>query len=71
MSTHQVVVGLDVGGTSTNATVLDATGRHRGLLTGGDLAAWRATVEPAVSGEFHGSTVYKPGPWSQGLSPER
>lgn len=27
MSTHQVVVGLDVGGTSTNATVLDATGR--------------------------------------------
>jgi gamma-glutamyltranspeptidase/glutathione hydrolase len=46
--------------------VLDATGRHRGLLTGADLAAWRATVEPAVSGEFHGSTVYKPGPWSQG-----
>jgi gamma-glutamyltranspeptidase/glutathione hydrolase len=47
--------------------MLDATGaRHRGLLTGDDLARWRASAEvPTVlrHGEY---AVHKPGPWSQG-----
>src|SRR5690606_19495436 len=47
--------------------VLDATGRrHRGLLTGDDLASWRASVEPSVHLDYRGLTVHKPGPWSQG-----
>jgi gamma-glutamyltranspeptidase / glutathione hydrolase len=47
--------------------VLDATGRrHRGLLSGQDLAQWRPSLEPTVSAEFQGYRVHKPGPWSQG-----
>lgn len=47
--------------------VMDATGTpHAGLLTGADLAAWRATVEPTVSATFAGRTVHKTGPWGQG-----
>ncbi|MGW5731007.1 gamma-glutamyltransferase family protein [Nocardia beijingensis] len=47
--------------------VLDATGRrHRGLLTGQDLANWRPDVEPAIHQRYRGHDVFKPGPWSQG-----
>jgi gamma-glutamyltranspeptidase/glutathione hydrolase len=47
--------------------VLDVTGRrHRGLLTAEDFAGWSATVEDPVSYEYHGHTVLKCGPWSQG-----
>ena len=47
--------------------VLDASGRrHKGLLTGHDLAGWHATVEPSVRHDYRGLTVHKPGPWSQG-----
>ncbi|MEV0642243.1 gamma-glutamyltransferase [Streptomyces sp. NPDC050619] len=47
--------------------VLDSTGRrHRGLLTGQDLATWRATVEPSARIDYRGLTVHKPGAWSQG-----
>jgi gamma-glutamyltranspeptidase/glutathione hydrolase len=50
-----------------SAEVLDATGRrHKGLLTGEDLATWRAEVEPSVHIDYRGLTVHKPGPWSQG-----
>ncbi len=36
-------------GSVANTEVLDITGqRHRGLLTGGDIAAWSATVEDAA-----------------------
>jgi gamma-glutamyltranspeptidase/glutathione hydrolase len=37
-----------------------------GLLTGGDLAAWEATLEPAATYDYHGYTVCKTGPWGQG-----
>jgi gamma-glutamyltranspeptidase/glutathione hydrolase len=37
-----------------------------GLITGDDLAGWRATIEPAVSVDYRGLTVCKCGPWSQG-----
>ena len=47
--------------------VLDATGeRHRGFLTGDDMAGWRATLEDPVSYDYHGTTVCKTGPWGQG-----
>jgi gamma-glutamyltranspeptidase/glutathione hydrolase len=47
--------------------VMDSSGRrHRGLLTGDDMASFRATYEPPVSIEHRGLTVCKAGPWSQG-----
>jgi gamma-glutamyltranspeptidase/glutathione hydrolase len=47
--------------------VLDSTGRrHRGLLSAGDLAAWRPEVEEPYRIGYGGYTVFKPGPWSQG-----
>ncbi|MEU4569782.1 gamma-glutamyltransferase family protein [Micromonospora sp. NPDC023956] len=52
---------------AARAEMLDATGeRHRALLTGADLAGWRATVEEPVTFDYRGYTVCKPGPWSQG-----
>jgi gamma-glutamyltranspeptidase/glutathione hydrolase len=39
---------------------------HGGLLTGADLAGWRATWEPAVTLDWRGLTVAKPAAWSQG-----
>src|SRR5215471_11652356 len=41
-------------------------GRHAGLLTAGDLAAWRATTEAPASAGYAGLTVCKTGPWGQG-----
>jgi gamma-glutamyltranspeptidase / glutathione hydrolase len=49
------------------AAVLDASGqRHGGLLTGADMARWEAPVEAPVIFDYHGWTVAKGGPWSQG-----
>jgi len=49
------------------AEVMDITGRpHRGLLTGSDLAGWRASAEAPVTFEYRGLTVCKTGPWGQG-----
>jgi gamma-glutamyltranspeptidase / glutathione hydrolase len=46
--------------------VMDTTGEeHTGLLTGHDLAGWRATVEEAVTIDYGDYTVCKPGPWAQ------
>jgi gamma-glutamyltranspeptidase / glutathione hydrolase len=47
--------------------VMDVTGqRHRGLLTGHDLATWHARLEPPSSYDFAGLSVCKTGPWGQG-----
>ena len=47
--------------------LMDSTGaRHRGLLSGDDLARYAARVEKPVSVDYHGLTVHKIGPWSQG-----
>ena len=47
--------------------VLDVSGhRHRGLLRGDDFARWSATVEAPLTYDYHGHTVLKCGPWSQG-----
>jgi gamma-glutamyltranspeptidase/glutathione hydrolase len=50
-----------------SAEVMDVTGqRHRGLLSGADLAAWRASAEAPATLDFRGLTVCKTGPWGQG-----
>jgi gamma-glutamyltranspeptidase/glutathione hydrolase len=47
--------------------LMDSSGaRHRGLLAGDDLARYAARIEPPVSIDYHGLTVHKLGPWSQG-----
>ncbi|MDQ2789037.1 MAG: gamma-glutamyltransferase [Actinomycetota bacterium] len=45
----------------------DSSGeRHGGLITGGDMAAFFASWEEPVARDWHGFTVAKVGPWSQG-----
>jgi gamma-glutamyltranspeptidase/glutathione hydrolase len=47
--------------------VMDSSGRrHAGFLTADDLAGWRAALEPPISLDYRGHTVFKTGPWSQG-----
>ena len=46
---------------------MDTSGeRHRGVLTGEDMAGWEASVEAPLTYDYHGWTVCKGGPWSQG-----
>jgi gamma-glutamyltranspeptidase/glutathione hydrolase len=47
--------------------VMDTSGRrHGGVLTGADMAAWRATFEAPVALDYHGYRIHKTGPWGQG-----
>jgi gamma-glutamyltranspeptidase/glutathione hydrolase len=47
--------------------VMDVTGeRHRGVLTGADMAAWQASVEAPLTYDYGRYTVCKAGVWSQG-----
>jgi gamma-glutamyltranspeptidase/glutathione hydrolase len=56
-----------VAGYLDDTEVMDVTGRrHRGLLTGDDLAGWHASAEDPVTLDFRGLTVCKTGPWGQG-----
>lgn len=49
-----------------NEKMLDSSGeRHGGLLTGADMAAWRAPYEAPLTYDYHGYTLAKCGPWSQ------
>lgn len=51
-----------------NNEVMDSSGTpHRGLLTGQDMAGWSAFVEAPISYDYRDYTVYKAGPWTQGL----
>lgn len=46
---------------------MDSSGnRHGAVLTGADMAGWEATVETPLALDYHGHTVFKCGPWSQG-----
>jgi gamma-glutamyltranspeptidase / glutathione hydrolase len=48
--------------------IMDTSGkRHRGVLTGQDMAGWEATVEAPLTYDYGRYTVMKPGPWCQGL----
>lgn len=47
--------------------VMDVSGRrHRGLLTGDDMANWRAGYDAPATYDYGRYTVCKAGPWSQG-----
>jgi gamma-glutamyltranspeptidase / glutathione hydrolase len=47
--------------------VMDVTGeRHRGVLTGADMARWQAHVEAPLTYDYGRYTVCKAGVWSQG-----
>jgi gamma-glutamyltranspeptidase/glutathione hydrolase len=64
---YEGFVGEAVDAFMANACVIDSTGvRRKGVLSGDDMARWRATVEAPVSADTHGATVWKCGPWTQG-----
>jgi gamma-glutamyltranspeptidase/glutathione hydrolase len=47
--------------------VMDTSGeRHRGVLTGEDMARWQATKEAPLTYDYGRYRVCKPGPWAQG-----
>ena len=49
------------------ACVMDAyQGRRKGVLTGQDMAGWRARYEDPLSVDYNGWNVWKVGMWSQG-----
>lgn len=50
-----------------NACVMDVSdAKHSAVLAPMDMADWRATFESPLSYEYHGWTVHKTHPWSQG-----
>lgn len=50
-----------------NTAVMDGSGqKHKGVLTGQDLADWSARFEPPVTADYHDWTIAKTGPWGQG-----
>jgi len=64
---YEGFVAEAIGSYLAHARVMDGTGeRHAGLLTAGDMAAWRASTEAPASADFAGLTVCKTGPWGQG-----
>jgi gamma-glutamyltranspeptidase / glutathione hydrolase len=51
----------------SSAAVLDSSGRpHAGLLSGQDLATWKAGYESPVTFDYGEFTLCKTGPWGQG-----
>jgi gamma-glutamyltranspeptidase/glutathione hydrolase len=51
----------------SKAEVMDASGhRHKAVLTADDLAGYAAHVEAPLTYDYHGWTVAKCGPWTQG-----
>lgn len=47
--------------------VMDSSGhRHKGFLTGDDMANWQAHFEAPLTYDYHGWTVAKTQPWGQG-----
>jgi gamma-glutamyltranspeptidase / glutathione hydrolase len=52
-----------------NNAVMDVSGRpHRGVLSGDDMARWRARVEAPAEYQYGRYTVQKPGAWCQGIA---
>jgi gamma-glutamyltranspeptidase/glutathione hydrolase len=46
---------------------MDTSGRrNKGVLTADDMARWSAPIEAPTTLDYHGHTVLKCGPWSQG-----
>ncbi|MFY1652848.1 gamma-glutamyltransferase family protein [Solwaraspora sp. WMMB762] len=64
---YQGFVAEAIDGYLRTTKVFDSTGRrHHGLLSADDLAAWQPTVEEPYELSYHGLSVFKPGPWTQG-----
>jgi gamma-glutamyltranspeptidase/glutathione hydrolase len=64
---YEGFVAEAIAGYLAGATVMDVSGQaHRGLLSGDDLARWRASAEEPATLDFRGYTVCKTGPWGQG-----
>lgn len=64
---YQGFVAEAIDAFASGTAVLDSSGEpHKGLLSGADLAAWHATLEPPATFAYHGVTVCKTGPWGQG-----
>lgn len=64
---HQGFVAEAIDDYLRDACVMDATGaRRKGVLTGQDMADWRASYEPALSVTHAGWDVFKCGAWTQG-----
>lgn len=52
---------------SRNTEVMDESGRrHRGVITGDDLAGWPPRYEAPLTYDYHGHTLAKIRPWGQG-----
>ena len=50
-----------------NNEVMDDSGdRHRGYLSGEDMARWSPSLEDPISINYQGYEVFKTGPWGQG-----
>jgi len=64
---YEGFVAEAIAGYLASAEVMDVTGQpHRALLSGADLASWRASTEEPATLDFRGLTVCKTGPWGQG-----
>jgi gamma-glutamyltranspeptidase / glutathione hydrolase len=60
-------IAAAVDGFCRREAVMDSSGRrHLGLLTGDDMARWRASVETPLARDYRGHTALKCGPWTQG-----
>jgi gamma-glutamyltranspeptidase / glutathione hydrolase len=60
-------VGEAVDSFCRDNALLDSSGeRHRGLLTGADMAGWEATEELPLTYDYGGLTLCKTAPWGQG-----
>ncbi|MED6308749.1 MAG: gamma-glutamyltransferase, partial [Pseudomonadota bacterium] len=64
---HQGFVAEEIDKFCRATEALDASGeRHKAVLTGDDMARWRASYDAPATYDFNGYTVAKPGVWSQG-----
>jgi gamma-glutamyltranspeptidase/glutathione hydrolase len=64
---HQGFVAEEIDKFCRLTEVLDVSGeRHKAVLTGDDMARWRASYDAPATYDFNGYTVAKPGAWSQG-----
>jgi gamma-glutamyltranspeptidase/glutathione hydrolase len=52
---------------SRNTEAMDESGRrHRGVITGDDMAGWSPTYDTPLTYDYHGHTMAKIRPWGQG-----
>ncbi|MGH3321862.1 MAG: gamma-glutamyltransferase family protein [Streptosporangiaceae bacterium] len=64
---YEGFVAAAVDAFASSTPVMDVSGEpHHGLLSGDDLAGWRASEEDPLAYDYRGHTVLKAGPWSQG-----